>query len=113
MLCCHLLLQVLDIGRCMTLWQLPSALLSLSQLRRLVLATKAVGQYIVERLELRSSSPVDVEFDAGQEEYSDGEFPDTDDWDGVSGDLNHDYDDELPALLEVVLGLGSCDGGGS
>jgi hypothetical protein len=72
----------------MTLWQLPSALLSLSQLRRLVLATKAVGQDIVERLELRSVNPVNVEFDTDDE------------WDGALG--SHDYDDEMPELLEVA-----------
>lgn len=93
---CAVWLQVLDIGRCMTLWQLPAALLSLSQLRRLVLATKAVGQYIVERLELRSANPVDVEFDA--EEHSQDE--------GDEG-LSQDYEDDLPELLEVVdLGTG-------
>jgi hypothetical protein len=98
------LLKVLDIGRCMTLWQLPSALLSLSQLRRLVLATKAVGQYIVERLELRSVNPVDVEFDPGQEEDPHLEHSNTDDWDGPPSLAD---DDELSELLEVVdLGVG-------
>lgn len=54
---------MLDIGRCSSLWRLPSALLSLPQLRRVVLSNKAVGQNLLERLELRSPNPVDVECD--------------------------------------------------
>lgn len=50
------------------LLRLPAALLSLRQLRRLVLATKAIDQGLVERLELRSPNPVDVEFDGHEEE---------------------------------------------
>lgn len=50
------------------LLRLPAALLSLRQLRRLVLATKATDQGLVERLELRSPNPVDVEFDGHEEE---------------------------------------------
>jgi hypothetical protein len=59
---------VLDIGRCYMLLRMPVALLSLRQLRRLVLATKAIDQGLVERLELRSPYPVDVEFDGHEEE---------------------------------------------
>lgn len=67
-----LLAQVLDIGRCRSLWRLPGTLLALPELRRLVLATKAVGQHVVEQLELRSPNPVDVEFEGDAQE---------DDWD--------------------------------
>lgn len=71
-------LQVLDIGRSSSLWRLPPALISLPQLRRLLLSTKAVGQDVVERLELRAPNPVDVECD-GYDGYSDDYYAD-DDW---------------------------------
>lgn len=71
-------LQVLDLGSCGSLWRLPASLLDLSALTRLVLTSKAVGQDIVERLELRSLNPVEVEF-AGD-----------DDWDDHRGDYLYD-----------------------
>lgn len=67
---------MLDIGHCHSLWRLPAALLSLRQLRRLVLATKAIGQGVVERLELRSSNPVDVEFDSEEDPDADWDSSD-------------------------------------
>lgn len=70
--------QVLDLGSCGSLWRLPASLLDLSALTRLVLTSKAVGQDIVERLELRSLNPVEVEF-AGD-----------DDWDDHRGDYLYD-----------------------
>lgn len=36
--------QVLDVGRCSSLWRLPSSLLRLSQLERLVVPSKAIAQ---------------------------------------------------------------------
>jgi hypothetical protein len=71
--------QVLDIGRTTSLWRLPPALLHLPQLRRLLLSTRAVGQDIVERLELRDPNPVDVECD-GYDGYSDDYHMEVDDW---------------------------------
>jgi hypothetical protein len=77
-------LQVLDIGRSNSLWRLPSALLSLPQLRRLLLSNKAVGQGLLERLELRSPNPVDVEcdnYDSDSDYYGWGAEEDTGDLD--------------------------------
>lgn len=59
---------MLDIGHCRSLWQLPPALLSLSQLTHLTLATKAVGQNIIERLELRDPNPVHMVYDLDDDE---------------------------------------------
>jgi hypothetical protein len=46
---CHLshlflVVQVLDVGRCSSLWGLPSSLLHMSQLERLVVPSMAIAQ---------------------------------------------------------------------
>lgn len=42
--CCYCWRQVLDVGRCSSLWRLPSSLLRLSLLQRLVVPSKAIAQ---------------------------------------------------------------------
>jgi Leucine-rich repeat (LRR) protein len=88
--------QVLDVGSCPTLWQLPTTLLSLSQLTRLVVVSKRIGQYVIEQLEMRPT-PVEVEFEG------DSDFTDDDDEEGLDPDdpaiyeehwTDDDYGDE-------------------
>jgi hypothetical protein len=49
--------QVLDVGRCSSLWRLPTSLLRLSQLERLVVPSKAIAQVGGVRLLLFAGCP--------------------------------------------------------
>lgn len=67
--------QVLDIGACCSLWSLPRSLLLLAALEQLIVPSKAIGQHVLEQLELRGSNPVEVLIDPAdsEDDEEDGE----------------------------------------
>ncbi|WIA33543.1 hypothetical protein OEZ86_006667 [Tetradesmus obliquus] len=77
-------MRVLDVGRCSSLWRLPSSLLRLSLLQRLVVPSKAIAQHVCEQLECRAQL-VQVDMEPG-DDCSDG-----DDWD-LPPLLDHESD---------------------
>lgn len=56
---------MLDVGACCSLWSLPRSLLQMSTLAQLTVPSKAIGQHIIEQLELRGSNPVEVVMEPG------------------------------------------------
>jgi hypothetical protein len=64
-------MQRLDLGCCSSLWQLPNSLLQLPDLHTLILPSRAIGQYVVEQLDLRSHPEVLVLVDPPDIDFSD------------------------------------------
>ncbi len=82
--------QVLDVGACGSLWNLPRSLLRCEALEQLVVPSRAIGHHVIEQLELRGRRPVEVvieppEGQTSDDHFSDGEYgesewSDDDDW---------------------------------
>eukprot|EP00878_Enallax_costatus_P007664 GHUV01008023.1.p1 GENE.GHUV01008023.1~~GHUV01008023.1.p1 ORF type:complete len:460 (+),score=174.93 GHUV01008023.1:34-1380(+) len=56
-------LMVLDVGGCCSLWSIPRSLIQMRALERLIIPSKAIGQHVIEQLEMRGSNPVEVIID--------------------------------------------------